>query len=59
MSEPWGHKITFVVYVKAPERTLDSIIGTLANAAESWPCVEFAGASTEPVQNEPRDQVAT
>jgi hypothetical protein len=55
MTEPWGHKITFVVYVEgneqeAIERVLDETI---------FPGVKglnFIGSTVEPVKDEPQDQ---
>jgi hypothetical protein len=59
MPEPWGHKITVVMYFpgEPTAQDIESILDVHRDYANGT--AHFIGISVEDVQHEPQDQVAT
>lgn len=60
MPKPWGHKLTFVVYIPGGERAVESAWrrGALA-LGDALPNTYFIGAQVDKVQDEPKEQMGT
>jgi hypothetical protein len=58
MSEPWGHKFTLSVYVEGDRAAAWDVITQLAAVEDQR--IAFMGViSIDPVQDEPKDQIAS
>jgi len=58
MSEPWGAKYVYYVYLEKKDMHRSALDG--ANAlSEAYPEYNFIGTKVELVQEEPIDQIAT
>ena len=55
--EPWGHKITFSVYMPGSERAAESAWERGARVLdEELPAADFIGARVDVVQDAPKEQ---
>jgi hypothetical protein len=60
MSEPWGYKVTAVVYVEGPMDRAEFLAENFHPPADGeFPGLDFCGVRIEAVQDEPKDQVAS